>query len=75
MVLDYMKEIYVNREITEYLRYHPSWYKILYYDNSKIRDFMAIAKKDLHLTMSDKLNNIEKSINFINGFKKYMKKV
>lgn len=75
MVLDYMKEIYENPLILEYLRYHPKWYKILYYDNSKIKDFLYIAKTKQHITVSDKLNNINKTINFINGFSKYMNKL
>ncbi|MGM9972025.1 MAG: YlbE-like family protein [Anaeroplasmataceae bacterium] len=75
MVLDYMKEIYQNPSILEYLRYHPKWYKILYYDNSKIKAFLQTAKKDLHITASDRLNNINKTINFINGFSKYMNKL
>lgn len=75
MVLDYMKEIYKNPNILEYLRYHPKWYKILYYSPDRLNDFLRIAKRDLHITASDKLNNINKSINFINGFSKYMNKI
>lgn len=75
MVLDYMKEIYKNEAILEYLRYNPKWYKILYYDNNKINTFLYIAKSKLHITLNDKLNNINKSIGFINGLSKYMNKL
>ena len=43
--MDYMEYLYDHLDLLMYLRYHPRWYKILYYDPSLFNDFVNEAKE------------------------------
>lgn len=68
MVLD---KIYASDIYTNYLRYNPKWYIYLNQDPSTINDFEKEVKTNLKMTTSDKINNLKKQIDFINGMIKY----
>ncbi len=38
--MDYMNYLYEHLDLLMYLRYHPKWYKILYYEPSYFKDFL-----------------------------------
>ena len=57
--MNYMQYLYENLDLLMYLRYHPKWYKILYYDSSYFKDFLKEAKMNLKITPVDKLENIK----------------
>ena len=48
-----------------YLRYHPKWYKILYYNPSYFKDFINEAKVNLKITPIDKLENFKNKFQMI----------
>ena len=67
-----LKIIYNNPTYLNYLRYHPKWYMILEKNPSYFKEFEIELKKDLKLTMYDKIENLKKQINFVNGIIKYL---
>lgn len=69
-----MQELYNNPQILEYLRFHPRWYKILYYDPSLYQAFLNEAKEKLHIRTVDKLENVKNQINFISSLSNYIAK-
>lgn len=73
-MMEIMKQIYENPLILEYLRYHPEWYKILYYDKGKITDFLAEAKKALKIRTYDKIENIKNQLGFLTSLIEYIGK-
>lgn len=64
--------MYQNPVYLKYLRYHPKWYMILERYPSAFKEFEKTLKKDLKITMSDKINNFQKQLNFINSMIKYL---
>jgi len=61
--MEYMRYLHQNYEMLMYLRYHPRWYKILYYEPSYFNAFLKEAKENLHIRGIDKLENIKNKIN------------
>lgn len=71
--MDYMSYLYEHLDLLMYLRYHPRWYKILYYDSSYFKYFLAEAKSSLKITNYDKLENIKNKFNMIYSLASLMK--
>lgn len=69
-----LEKIYANDIYTNYLRYNPKWYIYLNQDPSYFNDFEKEVKVNLKMTSSDKINNLKKQIDFINGMLKYLTK-
>lgn len=61
---DFMMFLYQNPEYLNYLRYHPKWYKILYYEHT-YDEFIAIVKKELRLRITDKIEMFKRNINIL----------
>lgn len=61
---EFMMYLYQNPDYLNYLRLHPKWYKILYYEKN-FDDFLKIAKKELKLRITDKLESLKRNINLI----------
>ena len=72
MDINILNKIYENQIYLEYLRYHPRWYIILN-DNPKLySDFEKTVKKEYKITTYDKIDNLKKQIDFVNGMIKYL---
>ena len=71
MVKSVLDKIYSSEIYTNYLRYNPKWYIYLYQDPLTINDFEKEVKTKLKMTSSDKIANLKKQIDFINGMIKY----
>lgn len=71
MVKEITSKLYSNPVYLEYLRYHPNWYVILNKNPSSYSDFEKEVKINLKLTTADKINNLQKKVEFINGIVKY----
>ena len=69
MVKSVLDKIYSSEIYTNYLRYNPKWY--IYQDPLTINDFEKEVKTNLKMTSSDKIANLKKQIDFINGMIKY----
>ena len=63
--MNYMEYLYHNLDLLMYLRYHPKWYKILYYNPSYFKDFINEAKVNLKITPIDKLENFKNKFQMI----------
>lgn len=63
--MDYMEYLYDHLDLLMYLRYHPRWYKILYYDPSLFNDFVNEAKEMLKIRGIDKLEKIKNNFNLL----------
>ncbi len=61
--MDYMDYLYQHIDLLMYLRYHPKWYKILYYDPSYFKYFLKEAKENLKITSIDKLEGLKNKFN------------
>lgn len=57
--MDYMNYLYEHLDLLMYLRYHPIWYKILYYEPSYFKDFLKEAQTNLKIRPTDKLENLK----------------
>ena len=66
--MNYMAYLYENLDLLMYLRYHPKWYKILYYDSNYFKDFIKEAQINLKITPNDKLENIKNKFQMIYQF-------
>ena len=66
-----LDKIYSSEIYTNYLRYNPKWYIYLNQDPLTINDFEKEVKTNLKMTSSDKIANLKKQIDFINGMIKY----
>ena len=64
--------LYNNQGYLNYLRYHPKWYIALNRYPESYKDFEKEVKVKLKLTVSDKVENLRKQIEFINGMIKYL---
>ena len=71
MVKSVLDKIYSSAMETNYLRYNPKWYIYLNQDPLTINDFEKEVKTTLKMTSSDKIANLKKQIDFINGMIKY----
>lgn len=71
MVKSVLDKIYSSEIYTNYLRYNPKWYIYLNQDTLTINDFEKEVKTNLKMTSSDKIANLKKQIDFINGMIKY----
>lgn len=71
MVKSVLDKIYASDIYTNYLRYNPKWYIYLNQDPLTINDFEKEVKTNLKMTSSDKIANLKKQIDFINGMIKY----
>ena len=71
MVKSVLDRIYSSEIYTNYLRYNPKWYIYLNQDPLTINDFEKEVKTNLKMTSSDKIANLKKQIDFINGMIKY----
>ncbi len=67
-----LEKIYQKPEYLAYLRYNPKWYLFLDKDPSAYKDFEKVAKYKLKITTYDKVNNLKKQVDFINGMIKYV---
>ncbi len=64
--------LYANDTYLTYLRYHPKWYIILNDNPNLYSEFEKELKVNLKLTTADKIDNLRKQIDFINGIVKYL---
>ena len=71
LVKSVLDKIYSSEIYTNYLRYNPKWYIYLNQDPLTINDFEKEVKTNLKMTSSDKIANLKKQIDFINGMIKY----
>ena len=71
MVKSVLDKIYSSEIYTNYLRYNPKWYIYLNQDPLTINDFEKEVRTNLKMTSSDKIANLKKQIDFINGMIKY----
>ena len=68
------KFFYENPMYLDYLRYHPRWYKILYYDPTMMELFMQEANTNLHLTKKDTIIEFNKKLSFVSSLMQYLAK-
>lgn len=66
-----LNKIYSNPLYLEYLRYHPNWYVILNNDESMYKEFEKEIKVTYKITTYDKIENLKKQVDFVNGMLKY----
>lgn len=69
---DILGKLYDNELYLTYLRYHPLWYVRLNEKPDSYNDFLNEVKVNLKLTTYDKIDNLRKQIDFINGILKYL---
>lgn len=67
-----LSKIYANDLYLNYLRYHPKWYIILNKNPSAYYEFEKVLKSDLKITTVDKIEQLKKQIDFINGMLNYL---
>lgn len=72
MLQTVLDKIYGNDVYLNYLRYNPRWYVTLNENPASINDFEKEVKINLKMTTSDKIENLRKQIDFINGMLKYL---
>lgn len=63
---EFMTYLYQNPDYLNYLRLHPKWYKILYYEKN-YDQFLNVAKKELKLRITDKLESLKRNINLLSS--------
>lgn len=69
---DILNKIYSNDIYLTYLRYHPRWYVILNEQPDAYSAFEKEVKTTLKITTADKIENLRKQVDFINGIIKYL---
>lgn len=67
-----LNKIYASETYTYYLRYNPKWYIYLNQNPKFFNDFEKEVKTNLKMNTSDKISNLKKQIDFINGMIKYI---
>lgn len=65
--------LYNNQAYLNYLRYHPKWYKILYYEHN-YNEFINVAKRELHLRVTDKLESFKRNLTLLKSLNSYLDK-
>ncbi len=71
MISEVTNKLYANPDYLMYIRYHPKWYMILDRYPNLFKEFEKEAKTALKITLQDKIINLRKQIDFINGVIKY----
>lgn len=74
MVLDILNYLYNNPIYLQYLRYHPRWYKILYYSPEYFDEFINEANIEMHLTKKDSFAQFNKKLSFVSSLLEYLAK-
>ena len=69
---DVLNKIYANDLYLTYLRYHPQWYIILNNNPNAFNALEREIKSTLKITTADKIENLKKQVDFINGIIKYL---
>ncbi len=69
-----MNAIYQDTRLLEYLRYHPEWYKILYYNPNNLNAFLDEAKGHYKIRMTDKIEEFKNQLSFITSIIEYVNK-
>ena len=69
---DVLAKLYDNELYLTYLRYHPAWYVALNENPDNYKEFEKEVKVNLKLTTYDKIDNLRKQVDFINGIFKYL---
>jgi hypothetical protein len=72
MIQSVLNKIYASEIYTNYLRYNPKWYIYLNENPNTFTDFEKEVKTNLKITTADKIDNLKKQIDFINGMIKYI---
>ena len=72
MRADILNKIYANDLYLTYLRYHPQWYQILNDNPNNYSSFEKEVKTTLKITTADKIENLRKQVDFVNGIIKYL---
>ena len=72
MRVDILNKIYANELYLTYLRYHPHWYEVLNSDPNLYSSFEIEVKTTLKITTADKIENLRKQVDFVNGIIKYL---
>lgn len=72
MTQEILSKLYADDLYLTYLRYHPKWYVILNEHPEAYSDFEKEVKVNLKLTTYDKIDNLRKQVDFINGIMKYL---
>ncbi len=57
-----------NPLIKKYLREHSNYYKTIIRNPNYINEFNELMKKEYHLTLPDRLDNLKNNISLINTF-------
>ncbi len=70
---DFMMYLYQNPEYLNYLRYHPKWYKVLYYEGN-YDEFLRYVKKELQLRLTDKMENFKRNLLMLQSLGSYLGK-
>lgn len=71
---DILEKLYQNEMYLDYLRYHPKWYYYLDQDPSNFNLFEKVVKQELKITTIDKLDKVQKQINFASALLQYITK-
>lgn len=69
--MEYMQYLYEHEELLMYLRFHPKWYKILYYDSASFSVFLNVARKDLGIRLTDKLEKFRTNFSYVKLLSNY----
>ena len=72
MISEVTNKLYTNELYLNYLRYNPKWYLVLDRFPDSFKEFEKEAKSALKITIQDKIGNLRKQIDFINGILKYL---
>ena len=72
MKAEILNKIYANDTYLTYLRYHPHWYEILNNNPMEFSRFEKEIKTTLKITTADKIDNLKKQVDFVNGIIKYL---
>ncbi|HEY8364510.1 MAG TPA: YlbE-like family protein [Haloplasmataceae bacterium] len=69
-----MADLYKNNELLFYLRTHPEWYKVIHRYPESYKQFQKIAKEELKLTFSHKVDRFKNQVQLLSLINEYMKR-
>lgn len=69
----FMNYLYQNPEMLNYLRYHPKWYKVLYYEGN-YEQFIRFVKERLQLRLTDKMEKMKQNMILLQSLGSYLGK-
>lgn len=69
-----MDDLYKNNDILFYLRTHPEWYKILHRHPNSYKQLLKVAKEELKLTFSHKVDRFKNQVQLLSLINEYMRK-